>query len=450
MEDLAIRVRLEGVEDANRQVGQLSTSLMGLVNAFSMALTVLGSVSALRFADEVTRIRNQFEALTGSAQEAESILRRVFQIAQTTPFDTVNVAQFAAMLRSAGVAGAQLERELTALLNLASAAGISRSDFTRFAENLLQIRSGAGGLMDIRQMLRAAPGISRFLAEQLGRDRLPLDELAALIQREGPERFYQRLIEAGEARAGAATRVTPLTALANFVELIQMELLPTGELLGKILGGIVGILSPLVRLLGAFNRALGGVPALLVGLAAAVASAATALRALSASGIGRAVTDTWATLLVLLTLIAGRLRTVAIRIGGLAGFLRLTLAGGIAALVGAIGRAVGGELGELLQAIAAGGGIGALVGSIVPALGTALGAILGALVGAIGFLVKRLFFPATTESAQARTARNTERMAQTLDQIAVKLVGGGTGAGALRTRFEAEMALARLMEQGVA
>lgn len=443
MEELAIRVRLEGVDDANRQVSQLTGQLSQLAFAFSLFASTVASVSALRFADDIEAIRLQFEALTGSASEAEAILQRIVELAQQSVFDTRDVAQFAALLRSAGVAGKELERELTALLNLSAALGVSRSDFQRFSENLLQIRSGAGTLADVRQLLRAAPGVAAFLAQQLGRENLSVRDISELLQREGGERFYRRLIEAGEARAGAATRTTPLTALANFVELIQFQLLPTGELFGRILRVALNVLTPIVKALGAFNRVLGGVPALIVAFTVAVSAATASLRALSATGFGRAIADTWTILIGILGLIVMRLKLV---LGNLKG---LSFAGLIGGLLGLLGNAIGGVIGELLSYIGTGLGIGALAGSVIPALGTAMGALIGAIVGAIGFLIKRVFFPDAAESAQARTARNTERMARTLEEISIKLVGGDRGAAALKSRLEAQLALARLLEGGV-
>lgn len=443
MEELAIRVRLEGVEEANRQVSHLAGHLNNIATAFSLFAATVASVSALRFADDIESIRLQFEALTGSAAEAETILQRIVQLAQQSVFDTRDVAQFAAMLRGAGIAGRELERELTALLNLSAALGIRRADFQRFAENLLQIRSGAITIADIRQLVRAAPGVSAILAQQLGRESLSIAEISALLQREGGERFYQRLIDAGEARAGAATRTTTLTALANFVELIQFQLLPSGELLGRILRVVLNVLAPLVKVLGAFNRVLGGVPALIVGFTVAVSAATASLRALSTTGIWRAIADTWGTLAIVLGFIVSRLRLI---LGNLKG---LTAAGLLSGLLQILGNVIGGVVGELLSYIGTGLGIGALAGSVIPAIGTGIGAVIGTLAGAIGFLIKRVFSPDAAESAQARTARNTERMARTLEDIAVKLVGGDRVAAALKSRLEAQLAIARLLEGGV-
>jgi hypothetical protein len=184
---------------------------------------------------------------------------------------------------------------------------------------------------------------------------------------------------------------------------------------------------------------LGRLPALLAGVLGA-------LRAVPAL-LGR-----------LPALLSSSLGAVLTRVGAL---LRVGVVGAVITLITQLGafalRAVGlNDAADALGRIGIAGGIGAtigaILGSIIPGLGTLAGGLIGGLAGLIIGGLRELLFPPQSRdqsSAAQQTARNTAEMAQTLRDLKVQIVGGGTRARYAATRYEIESYLARLAHAGI-
>lgn len=495
-QDVTIRIQVAGAADAQRQLTRLSDMLQSLnqlattAGAVAASLAVFGAtlsqISGLQLASNLQMLELQFRALTGSEVAAADALSRFVAMARATRFDTAEVARFGAILMSTGVAIDDAETQLSQLLDLMTAMGVARADLDRVLFNLLQIRSGAATEADVRQMLSAMPGIGTALGTALGRAPLTRDEITALLQERGGEGFYALLLQAARRFEGASRELAIGDLLSNFRESVEFALLPTGQLLGGILGVLVRVGGRVVELFGALNRALGGVPGLILALAASAVAASSALQLLSRAGLiagfaqlatlvrgipamlGRlpallagvlgALRAVPALLGRLPALLSGSLGAVLTRVGAL---LRVGVVGAVITLITQLGafalRAVGlNDAADALGRIGIAGGIGAtigaILGSIIPGLGTLAGGLIGGLAGLIIGGLRELLFPPQSRdqsSAAQQTARNTAEMAQTLRDLKVQIVGGGTRARYAATRYEIESYLARLAHAGI-
>lgn len=463
---------------AVQRIGGLA-ELGFLAVALQQVAQVVGRLSGLSVAAEYEQLAISFRTLTGDAAQAAEMLERVRAIGQATKFNTNEVARFAQLLASSGLQGEDLYTTLQRTLDLMAGLGVARADFERVAFNLMQIRAGGATAADLRQMLSAMPAIGRVLGEVTGAGRpLTLEEISALFQQQGGARFFDLLMQAGMRFEGASKQLTIFERFGNLMEQVGEAVLPTGQLLAGVLGGLATIATPLIGLFGRLNRALYGLPGAIAALTVAVIALTASLRVASTSSIGRTVSESIAAIATLLLLLRGKIGGAVAAIGqmGIRGAIAAALQGlwglitRFKGIVGTIlgilavlaGDALGGALEsrgyaragqylrDLLSFTATGAGIGALIGSVIPGLGTALGAIIGGGIGAIVASIKAIFFPARAQvTPEQRIADNTARMAQALEQIRVEIVGAGRRTGAFRTRFEAELAVQRILGLGV-
>lgn len=474
--EVVYRIRAEGAEQAEQQINRLGQSLgqLGQTSQALGALAVatfafqrtLSSILQLNFASEVESIRNQFVALTGSIEQADAITDRMVEFGIATRFSTSEVARFGAVLMAMGGSADQTLQEMRPLLDLMAGLGIRRSDFERVGLNLIQLRSGAGTQMDIRQMVMAMPGIGAALARALGREQpLRLDEMTALMSQMGGEEFFQLLIRAGERFAGAAERLTITDTIQNFAETIALIMQPSAELFASLLRGLLGILSPVARVLRDINERLWGLPGLIFALSVATAAATASLRLLAGSGIGASLAQLAAglrgltvigTIGAILRFFPRLLSWMNALVGVVFRFARVLNIGGLlSGLVALTGRLTGNrELGDLGIFAGIGSILGGIVGSIIPGLGTMIGSVIGAALGSIVYLIKSVLFGRSESQRQAQdaaqqTARNTARMASNLEEIRVQLVGGGPRARMAATRYEVEAYLRRVAVAGI-
>lgn len=489
MEELAIRLRLEGGEGVRNQLDSLGAGFDTLIQLVGVLTAAVAGFMALSFADELLSIEKRLKSLTGSAEEASKILSDTINIAKRSKFETTDVAEFATLLRSAGVSGAELNRQVKALLDLTAGLGIRREDFANFMFNLLQIKSGAAGLQDIKQMFRAAPGIGRLIGQQLGAGRaMTVDELAALMRGEGGERFFQRLIEAGESLSGAAEDLTPLESLANLMESIKIAFLPATKRIGFLLKVFAEGLTRVINILGMLNEktqgwftTLGFVGFFYVVLYSLFFLFRAIFRYLKlwyqaamhspSPGIGsialwlgiigkalRAVAINFLWFLVnldLRTVLLKSLRQLRawwlwIRAGIATGLVQPQLLALLnwlkkpmipILILSILSSFLPRSIADAIQAALTGATVGGLIGSLIPAIGNVAGAIIGGVLGLLYYLI----WGRDGDSAASRTAQNTARMTRILEDIRVQLVGGGPGASAFRTRFESEMAVRKAL-----
>jgi hypothetical protein len=477
MSEITIRLRVVGAEESVRQLGRVGEQLrqlgrglpetvrqMGKIGdtatavggAIAAFMATLGRLSGLGIASEVEAITNQLEVLTGDAEKARALTEAFYELGATTRFNTGEVAAFGAALLAAGVDAAQLTGDMQALLDIIAAMGVRREDMQRVLENIVQIRGtevGRSRMADIAQMFRAMPGIGAALGAELGRAPLTATEANQLLAQLGGEEFYSLLIRAAARFEGASQRLTILDAIANIAESFEQVMLPTGELFGRMIRGVAPLMGALAGALRRANEALGGVPGALFALAAAAVAAAAALNVLQKVGIGTALSQG-------LGMLGGFGRLG--RLGRFGRFAR----GGLAALgVGLLAELLGGAFESMglkgaqdafsTVGNAAGIGVmlGGLIGSVVPAIGTAIGAVVGGILGALVGLYQLLSGGSEQQQraadAQQQTAQNTARMAATLEDLRIQLVGGGNRARSAATRYEVEAYLRGLSASGI-
>lgn len=468
--ELVLEIAVAGAGSATRALSQVSQQVQGLTRSAGTlrqvgeGLAALGAAtyafsrvfqafSGLGIASEFEAIRNQLTSLLGSETEAERLTSQLFEMARATRYNTAEVTAFGAALLASGSGVQSLTGELSSLLDLLAALGVRREDLQRVLENIVQIRSmeaGAIPIVDIRQMVRAMPGIGRVLGAELGMGPLTAEQIQQVANQLGGEAFFRLLLRAAARFEGASRKLAIADVLANFAESVQFALQPTGELFARILRLSLPILARLLELFGRLNRALGGVPGALLALAAAASAAAASLRILQSVGLA----SVFGLLASAGQALFGVLRAVGLRLALLASLFYFG-ANAIGALLERLGvRGAGETLGRLGTGAAVGAGIGALLGTIIPGLGNLAGALLGALIGGLVGVLTLLFGGrAPTQERQVRaqeqTARNTERMARVLEDMRIQLVGGGIQARTAATRYEIESYLRRLAAAGI-
>lgn len=485
--ELVLEVRADGVERTDAQLSRLGSTLQTL-GGLASNLAALGAagyvfgrtlsaIAQIPFASAVEGMRSQLVALTGSEQAATDALVRLIAIARETRFDLRDVTQFANILIGLGVSAEDTAREVAQLMDLMAAMGVSRADFARVAFNLAQIRAGGATAVDVREMIRAMPAIGTVLGRAVGAERpLAPSEIGALLQERGSEEFYRLLLSAARNFEGASRRLAIADVLANLQESIAYAMLPTAELIGSVMRRfLTTVLDPLLKGFASLNRALAGIPGLLIALAGASVAASASLQFLSRAGVfagigqllgllgmlrGLGIAGIWAGVLRFLAAL-GRLGAVGALLGRLAlrvGVIGLLFEGLMRLLAGVAGRAGNPRLGEQLRTLGIAGGlgatIGAAIGSVIPVIGTALGAVLGLAIGSIVGLIKILLGgrdenQRAVRTASQQTARNTAQMASALNDIRVRIIGGGERARYAATQYEIEAYLQRLAAQGL-
>lgn len=452
-----------------------------LLRGAKESLRFAGIVSGSQVAAEFGQYRRQLQFIAGDANKAEAAFRSLQKTAQTSNFDTGQVAQFGVNLagRTGDVAGAA--RQVQQVVDAAQVSGVQSQDFGAFQTNLKQIQNrGANKIErpDLEQLKNYAPILSTAIAKAYG---ISVADASKKIENSSGNELSNMILELGKRNAGAAAGASgsdPFQVAANTVDSFNSAMEPTGRIVNAALLPIAQSALWLTQQFGALNAATGGS----AGLIAIVGVGTLAVRQ-----FGGGLIETWSAA----KQAAAGLREVALSasiaaktqgIGGIGGVGKIAgagkllkggagamkLAGGIAAagvpiLLDLGLNALGGNLksskdvrkqgiGDVLSATGTGIGIGALVGSFVPVIGTVVGGVVGGLVGAVAGSVQAAMRgdEKSGGSAADRTARATEDAAKSLKDMKTKGVGGGERFTFALRGLEYEHALVRSAQTGFA
>lgn len=166
----------EGVEQATKSVensfknlqktGELA--LAGITLALDKtAKNVLSS--GIEYNAQIETYMTRLTTLTGSVEEANSILEQIKKDALATPFEVSSLTQAESLLLSTGLSAEQAREDILALGDAVSASGGGNAELQRMAVNLQQIKNvGKASALDIKQFAYAGIDIYGLLADSMG------------------------------------------------------------------------------------------------------------------------------------------------------------------------------------------------------------------------------------------------------------------------------------------
>lgn len=437
---------------AAASAGELAASLKIAGAALAVGMGVSGYMNAQKFSVA-------FERIYGSADKARSVMKALKEEAMLTGDDINVLREYANRLAVMGYSAERMLPVVNALNDLERLApGLPNIGGTILGMlSALQQRGdmAAAGMM-LRGMMRSGVPLMRWMEE--GGVQVQGIGQSTKFYRDGRrmtgEEVADEIVSAIQRRAGGLDKAPTLerflkgtkTALGSFMT-------PTGELLAKTGGG----------------AAMGGVQQMAIGLARMnEASQGVLGLGLAALWMRGSIVRTIQTVVALVGAL-GRLQTqligTAVAAGGspgaagggsgwyragrgLRGFMRGPGPGIAIGLGGAAieGGAEPGSTQDYIGSMMAWGGLGFAIGGTKGPYGALAGLAVGMAYGAM-----KAYNNGKSRDDAKKGDANTpylKRMAETLEKVAVEIVGGGPRAGRSQGVLQAEITAARLARSG--
>ena len=154
------------MKEAGEKITSVGTKMTATVTAPIIALGTIG----VSYNAQIEQYRAMFTTLTGSAEEADKIIKQLQEDAQKSPFDSASLISANQYLISAGVSAEEARKTILDLGNAVSATGGGSAELERMAQNLQQIKNvGKATSQDIKQFANAGINIYGLLAETTGK-----------------------------------------------------------------------------------------------------------------------------------------------------------------------------------------------------------------------------------------------------------------------------------------
>ena len=154
------------MKEAGQKITSVGTKMTATVTAPIIALGTIG----VSYNAQIEQYKTMFTTLTGSAEEADKIIRQLQEDAQKSPFDSASLISANQYLISAGVSAEEARKTILDLGNAVSATGGGSAELERMAQNLQQIKNvGKATSQDIKQFANAGINIYGLLAETTGK-----------------------------------------------------------------------------------------------------------------------------------------------------------------------------------------------------------------------------------------------------------------------------------------
>lgn len=232
-----------------------------LLRGAKESLRFAGIVSGSQVAAEFGQYRRQLQFIAGDANKAEAAFRSLQKTAQTSNFDTGQVAQFGVNLagRTGDVAGAA--RQVQQVVDAAQVSGVQNQDFGAFQTNLKQIQNRGANKVerpDLEQLKNYAPILSTAIAKAYG---ISIADASKKIENASGNELSNMILELGKRNAGAAAGASgsdPFQVAANTVDSFNSAMEPTGRIVNAALLPLAQGALWLTQQFGALNSATGG------------------------------------------------------------------------------------------------------------------------------------------------------------------------------------------------
>src|SRR5690606_28484029 len=179
---------LDSIERKAGRTGNQLTSIFGRVGkvvggAFLAAGAAAGATLAgiatagIRSAAAMEQTRTAFTVLTGSAERAETVLNRIEQMAQRTPFEFPELAEAGQRLLAFGLAAEEVPEALQAIGDIAAGIGAPIGDIAYLYGTART--QGRLFMQDINQLTNRGIPIIAELARQFGVTEAEVKELVS-------------------------------------------------------------------------------------------------------------------------------------------------------------------------------------------------------------------------------------------------------------------------------
>ena len=179
--ELKYKVSLD-TSGAQKGVNEMSGTFKGIgatavalgnimADAFEKVAQVMGNVvkQGVQYNAQIEQYQTALTTLTGSADEANRIIKNIKEDAAKTPFDVKGLTQANQLLISAGVKADTAREDIIALGNAIAATGGGNEELSRMAVNLQQIKNvGKASALDIKQFAYAGIDVYGLLADSMG------------------------------------------------------------------------------------------------------------------------------------------------------------------------------------------------------------------------------------------------------------------------------------------
>ena len=156
-------------------LGKINTTSVAvgnlLADAFKGVARAMGDVvkQGVQYNGQLEQYKVSLETLTGSAEEANRVMKNIKEDAAKTPFDVKELTSANSLLISAGVDADKARKDVINLGNAISATGGGNDELSRMAVNLQQIKNvGKASALDIKQFAYAGIDIYGLLADSMG------------------------------------------------------------------------------------------------------------------------------------------------------------------------------------------------------------------------------------------------------------------------------------------
>lgn len=188
--ELKYKVSLD-TSDAQKGVNDMTGTFKGIgatavalgnimADAFEKVAQMVGNIvkQGVQYNAQIEQYQTALTTLTGSADEANRIIKNIKEDAAKTPFDVKGLTQANQLLISAGVGADTAREDVIALGNAIAATGGGNEELSRMAVNLQQIKNvGKASALDIKQFAYAGIDVYGLLADSMGITRQEAMEL---------------------------------------------------------------------------------------------------------------------------------------------------------------------------------------------------------------------------------------------------------------------------------
>lgn len=163
---------VDGMNGTFKGIGATAVALGNIMaNAFEKVAQMVGNIvkQGVQYNAQIEQYQTALTTLTGSADEANRIIKNIKEDAAKTPFDVKGLTQANQLLISAGVKADTAREDIIALGNAISATGGGNEELSRMAVNLQQIKNvGKASALDIKQFAYAGIDVYGLLADSMG------------------------------------------------------------------------------------------------------------------------------------------------------------------------------------------------------------------------------------------------------------------------------------------
>lgn len=160
----------KGTKNIENGFSKLKSTVTKTIAAIGVGNLVKDFVSTgIQYNAEIEKYQTALTTLTGSAEEANKVIKQIKEDAAKTPFDVAGLTQANQLLISTGLSADDSRETILALGNAISATGGGNEELSRMAVNLQQIKNtGKAAAIDIKQFAFAGIDIYGLLADYLG------------------------------------------------------------------------------------------------------------------------------------------------------------------------------------------------------------------------------------------------------------------------------------------